>query len=53
MAYELQIQHPSWQKCTSGFRGEMMERYVDLLEKENPYRINQVYKSIIFRYWYQ
>ena len=52
MAYDLQVDHPSWQKCTPVFRGDIMWRYFDIVTKENPDYYYKVYDKFL-KYWYK
>ena len=52
MAYDLQVKHPSWQKCTPVFRGDIMQRYFDIVTKENPDYYYKEYDKFV-KYWYK
>ncbi|WP_418537906.1 DUF6443 domain-containing protein [Odoribacter laneus] len=52
MAYDLQVDHPSWQKCTPVFRGDIMRRYKRTLTEENPDYYYRVYDKFL-KYWYK
>ncbi|GKI23187.1 hypothetical protein CE91St19_25890 [Odoribacter laneus] len=52
MAYDFQVDHPSWQKCTPVFRGDIMRRYKRTVTEENPYYYYRVYDKFL-KYWYK